>query len=103
MFEQYRPAIENLYSLQKNFVTNLLAEARKLIAEGQSEQGGILLLQRVIATAAEDTTKAAIVQETQAGSTGGDTGGNGSTRTGGPTMISIVVHNGYPSPQCLYI
>ncbi|MBO5234862.1 MAG: preprotein translocase subunit SecA [Alistipes sp.] len=44
MFEQYRPAIENLYSLQKNFVTNLLAEARKLIADGQSEQGGILLL-----------------------------------------------------------
>ena len=44
MFEQYRPAIENLYSLQKNFVTNLLAEARKLIAEGQSDQGGILLL-----------------------------------------------------------
>ncbi len=44
MFEQYRPAIENLYGLQKNFVTNLLAEARKLIAEGQTEQGGILLL-----------------------------------------------------------
>ena len=44
MFEQYRPAIENLYSLQKNFVTNLLAESRKLIAEGQSEEGGILLL-----------------------------------------------------------
>ena len=44
MFEQYRPAIENLYSLQKNFVTNLLAEARTLIADGQTEQGGILLL-----------------------------------------------------------
>ena len=44
MFEQYRPAIENLYCLQKNFVTNLLAEARKLVAEGQTEQGGILLL-----------------------------------------------------------
>ncbi len=44
MFEQYRPAIENLYSLQKNFVTNLLAESRKLITEGNTEQGGILLL-----------------------------------------------------------
>ena len=44
MFEQYRPAIENLYSLQKNFVTNLLAESRKLIADGDTEQGGILLL-----------------------------------------------------------
>ena len=44
MFEQYRPAIEHLYGLQKNFVTNLLAESRKLISEGQTEQGGILLL-----------------------------------------------------------
>ena len=44
MFEQYRPAIENLYNLQKGFVTNLLAEARKLINEGKTEEGGILLL-----------------------------------------------------------
>ena len=44
LFEQYRPAIENLYNLQKNFVTNLLAEARKLIAEGNQVDGGILLL-----------------------------------------------------------
>ena len=44
MFEQYRPAIENLYNLQKNFVTNLVAEARKLINEGKNEEGGILLL-----------------------------------------------------------
>ena len=44
MFEQYRPAIEHLYGLQKNFVTNLLAESRKLIAEGKSDEGGILLL-----------------------------------------------------------
>ena len=44
MFEQYRPAIEHLYGLQKNFVTNLLAESRKLIAEGKGDEGGILLL-----------------------------------------------------------
>ena len=44
MFEQYRPAIENLYNLQKNFVTNLVAEARKLMAEGKNEEGGIAML-----------------------------------------------------------
>ncbi|MCH5329629.1 MAG: preprotein translocase subunit SecA [Alistipes sp.] len=41
MFEQYRPAIEHLYNLQKNFVTNLVAESRKLMAEGNTEEGGI--------------------------------------------------------------
>ncbi|MBP3482202.1 MAG: preprotein translocase subunit SecA [Alistipes sp.] len=44
LFEQYRPAIENLYNLQKNFVTNLVAEARKLMAEGKTEEGGIAML-----------------------------------------------------------
>ena len=44
LFEQYRPAIEKLYNLQKNFVTNLLAESRKLIAEGNQVDGGVLLL-----------------------------------------------------------
>ena len=43
MFEQYRPAIENLYNLQKNLVTALLAEARQLIAEGKTEEGGVKL------------------------------------------------------------
>ncbi len=43
-FETYRPAIEHLYTLQKNLVTNLLAEARQLIAEGKTEEGGIKLL-----------------------------------------------------------
>ena len=43
MFEQYRPAIEHLYGLQKEFVTNLVAEARKLAAEGKMEQAGILM------------------------------------------------------------
>lgn len=43
LFEQYRPAIENLYNMQKNFVTNLVAESRKLMAEGKNEEGGILM------------------------------------------------------------
>ena len=34
LFEQYRPAIEHLYNLQKNLVTNLLAESRQLLGEG---------------------------------------------------------------------
>ncbi len=41
LFEQYRPAIENLYNLQKNLVTNLVAEARQLMSEGKNEEGGI--------------------------------------------------------------
>ena len=43
MFEEYRPSIEHLYSLQKNFVTSLVAESRKLFAEGKPEEGGVLL------------------------------------------------------------
>ena len=43
LFEQYQPAIEQLYNLQKNLVTRLLAEARQLIAEGRNDEGGIKL------------------------------------------------------------
>ena len=43
MFENYRPAIEHLYSLQKNMVTTLVAESRKLFAEGNLDDGGFLL------------------------------------------------------------
>ncbi|MCD8071934.1 MAG: preprotein translocase subunit SecA [Alistipes sp.] len=43
MFEQYRPHIEQLFNMQKNLVTQLLADARKLIAEGRNDQGGVLL------------------------------------------------------------
>ncbi len=43
LFEEYRPAIDHLYNLQKNLVTNLLAEARKLIAEGNEAEGGVKL------------------------------------------------------------
>lgn len=43
MFEQYRPAIENLYNLQKNLVTALLAEARQLISAEKNDEGGVKL------------------------------------------------------------
>ena len=43
MFEEYRSSIEHLYSLQKNFVTSLVAESRKLFAEGKVDEGGVLL------------------------------------------------------------
>ena len=43
MFEEYRPSIEHLYNLQKNFVTSLVAESRKLFAEGKVDEGGVLL------------------------------------------------------------
>ena len=42
LFEEYRPAIEFLYGLQRDFVTNLVAEARKLAADGKMEECGLL-------------------------------------------------------------
>ena len=43
LFETYRPSIEHLYNLQKNLVTSLVAESRRLFAEGKLDEGGILL------------------------------------------------------------
>ncbi len=43
MFEQYRPAIEQLYNLQKNMVTGLLSESRQQISSGNNEEGGVKL------------------------------------------------------------
>ena len=43
LFEQYRPSIEHLYNLQKNMVTALVAESRKLFSEGKVDAGGVLL------------------------------------------------------------
>ncbi len=43
MFEQYRGAVENLFNLQRNLVTQLLADAKRLISEGKTEEGSILL------------------------------------------------------------
>ena len=43
MFEEYRGAVENLFNLQRNLVTQLVADAKRLISEGKTEEGGILL------------------------------------------------------------
>ena len=43
LFETYRPSIEHLYNLQKNLVTSLVAESRRLFAEGKLDEGGVLL------------------------------------------------------------
>ncbi len=44
MFEQYCPAIQHLYGLQKNFVTQLVTQSRELAAAGQMDEAGILML-----------------------------------------------------------
>ncbi len=43
MFLQYKPIIEQLYSLQRNYVTQLLSDAKKLISQGKTDEGGVLL------------------------------------------------------------
>ncbi|MFI3280653.1 MAG: preprotein translocase subunit SecA [Rikenellaceae bacterium] len=43
MFEQYCPAIDQLYNLQKNLATTLLSDSRKLLAAGDTENGGVAL------------------------------------------------------------
>ena len=42
-FVEFKPLVERLYNAQKTLVTNLLSEARKLIAAGNEKDGGILL------------------------------------------------------------
>ncbi len=44
-FEEFKPQVEKLVSIQRTLVTNMLAEAKKLIAEGKTEEGGFKLLQ----------------------------------------------------------
>ena len=44
-FEEYKPRIEKLVSMQRKLVTELLAEAKKLINENNREDGGFKLLQ----------------------------------------------------------
>ncbi|MDR0729885.1 MAG: preprotein translocase subunit SecA [Prevotellaceae bacterium] len=43
-FNEFRPFVEKLYTVQRNLVTQLLNEARKLLAEGKNDDGGKLLL-----------------------------------------------------------
>jgi preprotein translocase subunit SecA len=44
LFDEYKPLVEQLYNFQRNYVTQILGEARKLIAEGNETEGGKLLL-----------------------------------------------------------
>lgn len=43
-FNELKPKIENLVSLQRQMLTGVLAEAKKLIKEGNTKDGGFLLL-----------------------------------------------------------
>jgi preprotein translocase subunit SecA len=43
-FDELKPKIEKLVSAQKKLVTQILADAKRLIAEGKEEEGGLLLL-----------------------------------------------------------
>ena len=42
-FVEYRPYVERLYNAQRTLVTSILNEAKKLIAEGNEKDGGVLL------------------------------------------------------------
>ncbi|MDR2126723.1 MAG: preprotein translocase subunit SecA [Prevotellaceae bacterium] len=44
LFDEYKPLVEQLYNFQKNYVTQILGDARKLIAENNEAEGGKLLL-----------------------------------------------------------
>ncbi len=44
LFDQYRDIVERLYSLQRNLANDCLVKAKKLIAEGKTDEGGIWLL-----------------------------------------------------------
>lgn len=44
-FEEFKPQVEKLVTAQRNLATTLLAEAKKLISEGKTEDGGFKLLQ----------------------------------------------------------
>ncbi|MDR3184915.1 MAG: preprotein translocase subunit SecA [Prevotellaceae bacterium] len=43
-FNEFKPNVEKVYNAQRNLVTQLLNDARKLINEGKTEDGGKLLL-----------------------------------------------------------
>lgn len=43
-FNEYKPFVERIYSAQRSLVTQVLNEAKKLIAEGKEAEGAVLLL-----------------------------------------------------------
>lgn len=44
-FDEFKPRVEKLMSAQRKLVTEMLADAKKLIGEGDKEKGGFKLLQ----------------------------------------------------------
>jgi len=44
-FEELKPRVEKLVTVQRSLVNNMLAEAKKLIGENKTEEGGFKLLQ----------------------------------------------------------
>ncbi|MDY0200710.1 MAG: preprotein translocase subunit SecA [Tenuifilaceae bacterium] len=44
LFEDYKPKVEKLVNSQRNMVTQMLADAKRLIAEDKKEEGGKILL-----------------------------------------------------------
>ncbi len=44
LFDELKPRVQRLYSVQRNLVTQILSDAKKLIAEGNTEKGGLMLL-----------------------------------------------------------
>ncbi|RLD61945.1 MAG: preprotein translocase subunit SecA [Bacteroidetes bacterium] len=44
LFDELKPKVQKLYAAQRNLVTQILADAKKLITEGDTEKGGLLLL-----------------------------------------------------------
>ena len=40
---EFKPLVERLYNTQKSFITNILNEAKRLIADGNEKDGGVLL------------------------------------------------------------
>ena len=43
-FNELKPKVENIVNLQRNFLTGVLADAKKMIAEGNTEEGAFHLL-----------------------------------------------------------
>jgi len=43
-FDQLKPAVANIVEVQRKYLTGVLAEAKKLIAAGDTEEGGLKLL-----------------------------------------------------------
>ena len=44
LYEELKPKIQKIYQAQRTLITNILTEAKKLIAEGKNDEGGLLLL-----------------------------------------------------------